>query len=76
MSQLNTQTFKKLNTNARVNFIDATKTYKGISKLCKYCGFSHKFGQCPIKGAQCKICQKIGHFVKVCTSKHRKAKKK
>ena len=47
---------------------------KSPGKPCIYCGFNHNFGQCSAKEAKCKICQKIGHYVKVCRSKYRKTK--
>ena len=43
-------------------------------KPCTYCGFNHKVGQCAVKEAKCKICQKIRHYAKVCRNKYRKTK--
>ena len=47
---------------------------KTPDKLCTHCGFSHKYGQCPAKEAECKICQKIGQYAKVYRSQYRKTK--
>ena len=47
---------------------------KSSGKPCTYCSFNHKFGQCPATEARCNICQKIGHYAKVCRNKYRKTK--
>ena len=47
---------------------------KSSGKPCTYCGFNHKFGQCPATEAKCKICQRIAHYAKVCRNKSRKTK--
>ena len=47
---------------------------KSSGKPCTYCGFNHKFGQCPATEVKYKNCQKIGHYAKVCKSKYRKTK--
>ena len=36
--------------------------------------FFSQIGQSPAKEAMCKICQKVGHYAKVCRSKYRKIK--
>ena len=42
---------------------------KSIGKLCSYCVYKHKYGECKAKGEKCKKCGKIGHLAKVCRSK-------
>ena len=41
----------------------------GATNTCRYCGgpFPH-LTPCPAKGKQCRSCQKIGHFARVCES--------
>ena len=41
----------------------------GATNTCHYCGgpFPH-LTPCPAKGKQCRLCQKIGHFARVCES--------
>ena len=36
---------------------------------CKFCGFSHGL-YCPASSRQCKNCDKVGHFAKMCPSPH------
>ena len=81
LSQANAETFNPQGqTTASVHALKHTKkegkgSGKSSGKPCMYCGFNHKFGQCPAKEAKCKICQKIGHYAKVCRSKYRKQNK-
>lgn len=56
------------------SFKNNSKTTEESQKQCKYCGYSwHKHGlkMCPAKRATCRLCQKSGHFAKVCLSKRR-----
>jgi Reverse transcriptase (RNA-dependent DNA polymerase) len=42
---------------------------------CKYCGYNHnQFQRCPAKDAQCHICQKVGHFARMCMSRRKTVK--
>ena len=36
---------------------------------CKFCGFSHG-SYCPASSRQCKNCDKVGHFAKMCPNSH------
>ena len=42
------------------------------STQCKYCGYSHggQRSMCPASGQLCNVCQKKGHFARVCLSKN------
>ena len=46
---------------------------KKHSGRCKYCGDSHKKGQCPAYGHRCTYCSKEHHFESVCLTKARNA---
>ena len=80
LSQANVEAFNlQGHTTASIHALKYSKNKgkgsdKSSGKLCTYCGFNHKFGQCPAKEAKCKICQKIEHCAKVCRSKYRKTK--
>ena len=74
MSQLTAQAFKTLNTNAAANSIDVIKHTKEKVNYAHIMVYGHKCGYCPAKEAKCKICQKIGHYAKVCRSQYRKEK--
>ena len=80
LSQANAEAFNPQGeTTASVHALKYSKregrsSGKSSGKPCTYCVFNHKFGQCPAKEAKCKICQKIGHYAKVCRSKYRKTK--
>ena len=80
ISQANVEAFNSQGqTSASVHALKYSKkegngSGKSSGKPWTYCGFNHKFGQCPAEEAKCKICQKIGHYVKVCRNKYRKTK--
>ena len=80
LSQANAEAFDpKGQTKASVHALKYSKNEskgsgKSSGKPCTYCGFNNKFGQCSAKEAKYKICQKNGHYAKVCRSKYRKTK--
>ena len=39
---------------------------KDFFKNCKFCGGSHKRGECPAFGQKCKSCRSMKHFAKCC----------
>jgi hypothetical protein len=42
---------------------------------CAYCGYNHnRIQRCPAKEEQCRICQKFGHFAKMCRSRRKTVK--
>ena len=39
---------------------------KDFFKNCKFCGGSHKRGECPAFGQKCRSCRSTNHFAKCC----------
>ena len=39
---------------------------KDFFKNCKFCGGSHKRGECPAFGQKCRSCRSMNHFAKCC----------
>lgn len=58
------QTRKKEKSKAKPNDVEKASTFN-----CKRCGTEHASRQCPAFGKQCKNCNKLNHFAKMCRSK-------
>ena len=63
LSEANAEAFKpQSQTTASVHALNSKKEGKGLGKSSgkpyTYCGYNHKFGQCPGKEAKCKMCER------------------
>ena len=72
----NQDTFHVQETSRKPDFHKRDPKPKDQINDCTYCGLSHQRGKCPAYGKNCKKCNRVGHFPRMCRSRDQRHKKK